>query len=161
MLHRWSEDRQGRQQLLRSIAERWEQASSGGALEPHTYLHQPQGRLAVDLHGFSPWTAQVCGGPGGQRVKVWFPQDRPLALSSAGQPWDCLLAPPVAPALAQRAASRCPALLQLVVLGVLHRLLAVHQAEQGGIAAHLSRVDLITGRGNRRCACNSGFRMPL
>lgn len=40
---------------------------------------------------------------------------------------------------------------QLVVLGVLHRLLAVHQAEQGGITAHMNRVDLITGRGNRRC----------
>lgn len=59
MLHRWAEDRQGRQQLLSGIAERWERAAAGGALEPRTQLLQPQGRLAVDLHGFSPWTAQV------------------------------------------------------------------------------------------------------
>ncbi|KAL4458379.1 hypothetical protein ABPG75_013244 [Micractinium tetrahymenae] len=95
MLHRWAENREGQPELLRGIAERWEQAASGGVLEPHTFLHQPQGRLTVDLHGYSPWTAQ------------------------------------------------------LAVLGVLRRLLAVHEAEQGGITAHLSRVDLITGRGNR------------
>lgn len=43
MLRRWNADRDGQQQLLGLVQERWE-AAYAGPLAPHTYLHQPQVR---------------------------------------------------------------------------------------------------------------------
>ncbi len=94
LLHRWSADREGQPGLLRQAAERWEEACRG-PLEPHTFLHQPQGRLVLDLHGYSAWTAQ------------------------------------------------------LAVLATLGRLLQAHGQDRG-LEGDLTRLDVITGRGNRR-----------
>jgi hypothetical protein len=94
LLHRWSADREGQPGLLRQAAERWEEACRG-PLEPHTFLHQPQGRLVLDLHGYSAWTAQ------------------------------------------------------LAVLATLGRLLQAHGQDRA-LEGDLSRLDVITGRGNRR-----------
>lgn len=98
MLNRWATDREGQQQLLGLVQARWDEAGgAGGALRPHTFLHQPQGRLTLDLHGYSAWTAQ------------------------------------------------------LAVLATLDKLLQQHSQQGGRIGDHLSRFDIITGRGNRRC----------
>jgi hypothetical protein len=96
ILDRWAADQQGQPELLQAAAERWQSAAApGGVLAPHTYLHQPQGRLCLDLHGCSGWTGQ------------------------------------------------------LAVLSTLDKLLQQH-AEQQGSSHDITRLDVITGRGNRR-----------
>jgi hypothetical protein len=60
MLHRWTRDRKGQQHLLGLVQAQWdESAAAGSLLAPHTFLNQPQGRLCLDLHGYSAWTAQL------------------------------------------------------------------------------------------------------
>lgn len=95
MLTRWNRDREGQAALLPAVEARFAEAAAG-PLGLHTYLHQPQGRMVLDLHGYSTWTAQ------------------------------------------------------LAVLATLDDLLHQHR-KQGPITDHLSRLDIITGRGNRRC----------
>lgn len=101
LLARWAADREGRAALLARVEERWASAAApGGPLAPHTFLHQDQGRLVLDLHGYSAWTGQ------------------------------------------------------LAVLATLADLQARHARGEG--LGGLRRLDIITGRGNRRWGLGGG-----
>ena len=44
--------------LLALVEQRWRQAAAG-PLQPRILAHREQGRLLLDLHGFSAWTGQL------------------------------------------------------------------------------------------------------
>ena len=99
LLHRWAACRQQQQHLLDAVQARWDEAAGpGGTLAPNTFLHEPQGRLTLDLHGYSVWTAQ------------------------------------------------------LAVLATLGELQQQHREQAGVVGGRIARLDVITGRGNRRWA---------
>ena len=46
------------EELLALVEQRWRQAAAG-PLQPRILAHREQGRLLLDLHGFSAWTGQL------------------------------------------------------------------------------------------------------
>lgn len=149
MLRRWNADRDGQQQLLALVQERWE-AAYAGPLAPHTYLHQPQVRGAGPAAAAA--AVRACSFPGSMNLRN--AHDAMLQRPAAGSARSTLPPPHSPPPAAQgrltldlHGYSAWTA--QLAVLSTLRGLLRQHRT-QGRISDQLSRLDIITGRGNRR-----------